>query len=156
MWSGWRLFFLLGTVWLTLPTFYSPVALSRCRSSRGNVLICSPDPSLPRLESGYSHYPPPPAHTQKHCAPPPPPFPWQLAWLLLLTAAPPHCLPFLALIHVCLRNQTNLYLKESVFFFICCLGWCHITFCFPVLTSAPLVSSSVWCHCEKLTQAVLC
>lgn len=59
------LFFVLGTVWLTLPTFYSPVALSMCRSSRGNVLVCSPGPSLLGLASGCSHYP--------LASPPPPP-----------------------------------------------------------------------------------
>lgn len=71
-WSGgkWLVFFFLcsmGIVWLTLPTFYSPVALSMCRSSRGNVLVCSPDPNLPGQASGCSHYPvashPPPSPT---------------------------------------------------------------------------------------------
>lgn len=90
IWDGvkWLVSFLsLGTVWLTLPTFCSPVALSKCWSSRGNILVCSPGPSLPTLASGYSHYPlasplPPP---QTLC----PPIPWQLAWLMLLTADPP-------------------------------------------------------------------
>lgn len=57
--SGWFSFVLCSTgiVWLTLPTFYSPVALSMCRSSRGNVMVCSPDPNLPGQASGCSHYP---------------------------------------------------------------------------------------------------
>lgn len=129
IWSGgkWFPFFSLGTVWLTLPTFYSPVALSMCRSSRGNVLVCSPGPSLPGLASGCSHYPlaSPPLHIH---LPPAPPIPWQLAWLLL-TAHPtshalyPHTLAFITLIphsHVveerCLYD-TNLYLNECVFGF---------------------------------------
>lgn len=36
--KGWGLFPLSGTVSLTLPTFYSHVALSACRSSRGKCL----------------------------------------------------------------------------------------------------------------------
>lgn len=59
-------FFVLETLSLTLPTFYSPVALSKCWSSRGNVLVCNPGPSLLGLASGYNHYPlasPPPKQT---------------------------------------------------------------------------------------------
>lgn len=80
-----------GSVSLTLPTFYSPVALSMCRSSRGNVLLCSPGPSLWRLGPGCNHYPlasPPPAPPSRTLCPPPSSKSlWQLAWLLL-TADP--------------------------------------------------------------------
>lgn len=150
-------FLSLGTVWLTLPTFYSPVALSMCRSSRGNVLVRGPGPSLPGLASGCSHYPlasppphkHPPASTKSHDS-----WPGCCSLLIQLHAPYPHTLAFITLI------PHSYVVEEQCLFCDAVCIWvltCHVTLCVNVLTSV-ILFSSVWCprETEQFTQAVLC
>ena len=115
-WSGWfPFFFSLGAVWLTLPTFYSPVALSMCRSSRGNVFgLQSWSQSPP--DWPQDHYPlaSPSLHTHMNTAPSPytpkPHDSWPgccCSLLIFFMRCPPtHWLSSPSfLIHMCLRNN---------------------------------------------------
>lgn len=166
----------LGTVWLTLPTFYSPVALSKCRSSRGNVLVLQSWSQSPQtglrilsLSSGLTPLP------QTLCPPCHPPIPWQLAWLLLLTAdttfhellppPPSHTLSLITIIphsHVAEEQvliNWNLYLNVCLSsIFSTTISCRHYFVCNCLNKHTFHLLSPVWCHREneQSTQAVLC
>lgn len=137
IWSGGFSFLSLGTVWLTLPTFYSPVALSKCRSSRGNFLVLqswsqSPQTGL-RILSLSSGLTPLPQNTVPPAPPSSPPSHPMTAglaatahccWSNFSWAAPPlhpptHTLSLISIISHSHLSEEQLLNNRSLYLNVC-------------------------------------